>query len=144
MKWAQFNIRRTNDETVCLAISFFSCILFLKSLQISQERTCIVAVIKLQVPQNFIKRRLQTRFFKVKFAKFLKTLWFTELLQWLALTASGFQPATLLKKTLRQKCFAVNFANIFKNVFSFERTPPDDCFLCFSVNFEKFLRTLRL
>ena len=34
------------------------------------------------------------------------------------------------------------FCKIFKNIFSFDRTPPDDCFLCLSVNFEKFFRTL--
>ena len=32
----------------------------------------------------------------------------------------------------------------FKNIFSFDRTPPDDCFLCLSMNFERFFRTLLL
>ena len=31
------------------------------------------------------------------------------------------------------------FYKRFKNIFYFDRTPPDDCFLCLSVNFEKFL-----
>ena len=64
---------------------------------------------------------------------------FTEHLQWLLLTVSGFQPATLLKKRLRQRCFSVNFAKFFR--ISFDRTPPDDCFLSLSVNFERFFIT---
>ena len=30
---------------------------------------------------------------------------------------------------------------IFKNMFTFDRTPPVDCSLCLSVNFQKFFRT---
>ena len=37
-------------------------------------------------------------FSPVKFAKFLKTPFLTEHLQWLLLTVSGFQSATLLKR----------------------------------------------
>ena len=37
--------------------------------------------------------------------------------------------------------FFCEFCKIFKNIFSFDRTTPDDCFLCLSVNFEKFFRT---
>ena len=33
---------------------------------------------------------------------------------------------------------------MFKNIFSFDRTPPDDCFLGLSVNFVAFFRTLLL
>ena len=68
-----------------------------------------------------------------------KNIFFTEHLQWLLLTVSGFQPVTLLKKRLRQKCFFVNFAKSLRT--SFDRMPADDCFLCLSVNFEKFFRT---
>ena len=57
-----------------------------------------------------LKKRLQHRFFPAKFAKFLRTRCFTEHLYWLSLTASGFQPAALLKKRLRQRCLSVNFA----------------------------------
>ena len=65
--------------------------------------------------------------------------YFTDHLQWLLLTVSGFQPATLLKKRFRQRRFSVNFAKNLRT--SFERTTPDDCFLSLSMNFEKFSRT---
>ena len=66
----------------------------------------------------------------MKFAKFLRTPYFTEHLQWLFLTVSGFQPATLLKMRFPERCFSVNFAKFFRK--SFDWTPPDDCFLSFS------------
>ena len=47
---------------------------------------------------------------------FLRTPFLTEHFQWLLLTVSGFQPATLLKKRLRQRCLSVNFAKTFKNI----------------------------
>ena len=37
--------------------------------------------------------------------------------------------------------FFCELCKMFKNIFSFDRTPQDDCFLCLSVNFEKFFRT---
>ena len=52
---------------------------------------------------------------------FLRTPLFTEHLQWLLLTVSGFQPATLLKKRLQQKRFSVSFAKFLRT--SFDRTP---------------------
>ena len=71
---------------------------------------------------------------------FLKTHFFTEHLQWrLLLTVSVFQPAALLKRRLAERCLCVNFAKCLRT--SFVRTPPDDCFLCLSVNFEKFFRS---
>ena len=75
----------------------------------------------------------------MKFAKFLRIPYFTDHLQWLFLTISGFQPATSLKKRFPQKCFSLNFAKFLRA--SFDRTPPDDCFLSLSVNFKKFFRT---
>ena len=91
---------------------------------------------------NFIKKRSQHRLLAVKFANFLRAPCLTEHLQWLLLKVSGLQSATLLKTILRKRSFSVSFCNIFKNIFSFDRTPPDDCFLCLSVNFETFFRTL--
>ena len=67
----------------------------------------------------------------------LRTPLFTEHLQRLLLTVSGFQPATLLKKGLQQRRFSVNFAKFIGT--SFDWTPLGDCFLCLSVNLEKFL-----
>ena len=37
--------------------------------------------------------------------------------------------------------FFCEFYKIFKNIFPFDRTTPDDHFLCLSVNSEKFLGT---
>ena len=93
---------------------------------------------------NFIKKRLQHRLLPVTFAKFLRAPCLTEHLQWLLLKVSGFQPATLLKKRLRKRCFSVNFANFLRTSFLLTRKPPDDCFLCLSVNSEKFFKTLLL
>ena len=104
-------------------------------MQISQQSTCVgVFFNKVADPQNsnFIKKRLQHRFFLVKFAKFC----FANHLQRLLLTVSGFQPATLLKERLRERCFSVNFPKFLRT--SFDRTPLDDCFLCLSVNLRSF------
>ena len=38
--------------------------------------------------------------------------------------------------------FFCEFCKIFKNIFSFDKIPPDDCFLSLSENFEKFFKTL--
>ena len=62
----------------------------------------------------------------MKFAKFLKTPYFTEHLQRLLLEVSGFQPATLLKR-FRQRYLSVSFGNFLRT--SFDRTLPDGCFL---------------
>ena len=58
---------------------------------------------KVAGPQNcnFIKKRLQHRLFPMKFAKTLRRPYFTEHLQLLLLTVSGFQPEILFKKRLR-------------------------------------------
>ena len=89
-------------------------------MQISQESTFI------RSPQNcnFMKKKIQHRFFLVKFAKFLRTPCFTEHLQWLLLTVSGFQTAAWLKRRLRQRYFSVNFV---RRRF-FDTTLPDDFF----------------
>ena len=64
----------------------------LKNSQISQENTMLeslfneVAGLK---AWNFIKKRLQHLYFPVKFAKFLRTLFFKEHLLWLLLQMEG-------------------------------------------------------
>ena len=121
--------------------------LFLKSLQISQGSTCTgVFFIKVAGPQNcnFIKKRHQYRFFPVKIAKNFMNILFYRTSPVASSTISGFQPASLLKKRLRESCFFVTFANILRISSSFDRTPPGDCFLCLFVNFEKFFRTILL
>ena len=55
-----------------------------------------------------------------------------------------FPACNFIKKRLRQGCFSVNFAEIFKNIFSFDRAPPDGCFLYLFVKCQKFSRTLLL
>ena len=69
----------------------------------------------------------------------VKNIFSTENLQWLLLPVSGFQPVTLLKMRLQQRCVSVNFAEFLGT--SFDRAPVDECFLCLSVNFEKFFGT---
>ena len=92
-------------------------IIALKSLQISEKSACVgVFFHKVVGPQNcnWIRKRFQSRFFPVKFAKFLRAHCFTEHLQWLLLEVSGVQPATLLKKRRLQRCFYVNFAKFLR------------------------------
>ena len=43
------------------------------------------------------------------------------------------------KKRLQQRLISVNFAKFLRT--SFDITPPGDCFLCLSVNLEKFSRS---
>ena len=74
----------------------------------------------------------------MKFAKFLRTPYFTEHLQWLLVTVSGFHSATLLKKGFPQRSFSVNFVKFLRT--SFHRALSDDCLLSLFVNFEKFFR----
>ena len=106
---------------------------------------------------TLLKKRLQLKFFPVNFIQehllcrgsmngcsetparlFKNTPSFTEHLQWLILTFLGFQLATLLKKRLRHRRFSMNFAKFLRT--SSDRTPPDECFLCLSVNLEKLFK----
>ena len=54
-----------------------------------------------------------------------------------------FPACNFIIKETTAKMFFCEFCKIFKNIFSFDRTPPDECFLCLSVNFE-FFRTVIL
>ena len=80
--------------------------------------------------------------FSSEICEIFKNIFFTEHLQWLLRTVLGFQHATLLNNRLQQRSFSVNFAKFLRT--SFDRTPLDDCFLCLSVSFAKFFRTLLL
>ena len=111
-------------------------------MQMQKESTCVkVFYNKVAGTQdcNFNQKRLQQRFSPVNFAKFLRIPCFTEHLQWLLLAVPCFQPATLSKKRLSQRYFSLNFAKFLQT--SFDRAPPDDFFLCLSLNFGKFFRT---
>ena len=55
----------------------------------------------------------------------------------------SFPACNFIIKETTGKMFFCEFCKIFKDIFSFDRTPHDDCFLCLSVNFESF-RTLLL
>ena len=102
---------------------FFKITVLEKFPNLTGKQLCLgVFFNKVADPQNrnFIKKRLQHKFFPVKFTKFLRIICFTEqwlLLQWLLLTVLGFLPASLLKKRLRQRCFSVNFAKFLRTSF---------------------------
>ena len=83
----------------------------------------------------FVLRMYQRLVLKHQCA-FLRAPFFTEPLQWLLLTVSGFQPAALLKNGLQQTHFTVNFAKFLRT--SFYRTPPDNYFLCLPVILRSF------
>ena len=76
--------------------------------------------------------------FSMKFAKFLRKLCFKKHLKWLLQTVSDFASCSFIKKETPAKIFFCEFCKNFKNIFSFDRTTPDGCFLCLTVNFEKF------
>ena len=90
---------------------------------------------------TFLKRDSNTGFFLWHLRNFKNML----LYRTSPVASESFQSATLLKKRLRQKMYFCEFCKICKKIFSFDRTPPnDDCFLCLSVDFEKFFRILFL
>ena len=53
-----------------------------------------------------------------------------------------FSACNFIEEETPEKLFCCEFCKNFKNIFSFDRTPPDNCFLCLSVNFETFFRKL--
>ena len=61
-----------------------------------------------------------------------------------AAASEGFRflACNFIKKVLRKRFFFCEFCKTFKNIFSFDKTPPDGCFLCLSVNFEMFSELL--
>ena len=65
----------------------------------------------------------------------LRTPYFTEHPPVAASDSFRFPACNFIKKTFWKRCFSVNFAKLLRT--SFNRTPPDDCFL----NFDKFFRT---
>ena len=72
--------------------------MFLEISQNSQENTCarVSFSIKLQGPATLLKKRLWHRCFPVNFAKFLRTLFLTEHLQWLLLDKCSSELAELI------------------------------------------------
>ena len=99
------------------------------------------SLIKLQALRTatLLERDSNTGFLPWNLRNFYEHFCFTKHLQWLLLTVSGFQLATLLKLTHQQRCFSVNFAKLLRT--SFDRRPSDNCFLSLSVNLETFFRT---
>ena len=130
-------------------------------LQISQESTCVgVFFKKVAGPQNFnfVKKRLHHRFTSGEFSELFKStyfaedLWtagsgtsvllyeksfFKELLQWLLLTVSGFQTATLFFKRDSGKDVCLWILQNFQ-----EYLPTEHIRMTASVNFEKLFRSL--
>ena len=101
------------------------------------EKTCVgVFFNKVVGPQNsnFIQKWLQQRFFLVKFSKSLRATCFPA-----AASASLRFPAwNFVKKENLAKMFSCEFKKFLRT--SFDWTPPDDCYLCLSENFEKLFR----
>ena len=60
--------------------------------------------------------------------------------------SEGFRFLTLnfIKKENPEKMIFCEFCKISKNIFFFDRTPLDDCFLCLPVNSETIFRILLL
>ena len=54
-----------------------------------------------------------------------------------------FPDCNFIIKETTAKMFFCEFSKIFKDIFTSDRTPPDDCFLSLSLNFE-FFRTVLL
>ena len=111
---------------------------------------------------NLIKKRLQHRFLLMNFVQYSKTsilcggsmngwFWgpatpvelFKNTLFYRTFPVAAFDsfsfPACNYIKWFQQRLFSVNFAKFLRT--SFDRTPPDDCFLCLSKNLEKFFRS---
>ena len=83
-----------------------------------QESTCVsVFFNNVESPQkcNFIKKRLQHRFFLLKFAKFLTTPCFTSPVA--ASAALRFPPCNFVKKKIPAKMFFCKFYKILKIIF---------------------------
>ena len=136
--------------------------MLLKSSQISQESTCVwVLFNKVSGPQNcnFIKKRLQHKLFAVNFVNYSKapilrrgymdglfwntspTFLRTPFLQNISSCWFWqFQLSSLqLKKGTPAKKFFCEFCKILRT--SFDKTPPDDWFLCLPLNFERSFRS---
>ena len=80
---------------------------FLDILQNSQENTCagVSFLIKLQArPATLLKKRLWRRCFPVNFAKFLRTPFLTENLQWLLLNHVNLKVQYKIQKNVNLTC----------------------------------------
>ena len=116
-------------------------IIVLKKLQMSQENTSVgVFFNKVASPQNcnFIKEELQ-QVFSCEICEILKSALLYRKSPVVAYNSFKFPACNFIKKRLWQRCFSMNFGKFLK--ISFDRTSPDDCFLCLSENFEKFPRS---
>ena len=80
----------------------------------------------------------------MKLAKLFKSIFFYRTSRVVACESFRFPVCNFIKNKIPAKIFFYEFGKTFKSIFSFDRTPTDYCFLCFSVNFEKFFRTLLL
>ena len=86
---------------------------------------------------TLLKRDTNAGFFPVKFAKILRML-FLETIS--SSDSFRFPACNFIEKETPTKgdsrCFSVNFAKFLR--ISFDRTPPDDCFLSLSVILRSF------
>ena len=98
---------------------FFKTIVIKKFVNFT-EKTCVgVFFNKVAGPQNsnFIEKRLQQRFFPVKFAKFLRTTCLNRLSPAAASASLRFPACNFAKKENPEKMFSCEFYRIFKNIF---------------------------
>ena len=124
------NNSRNSQKNTWVGVSFyikfrsrhsqmFFKIIILKNFEILQECTCVrVFFNKVAGPQNcnFTKKRLQVRFFPVKFAKYLRKPCFTES-PVAASDSFRFPACNFIKRKTPAKMFFSEFCKTFKNIF---------------------------
>ena len=103
------------------------------------------SLIKLQAPRTvtLLKRGSNTGF-SCNICEPFKNILFYRTSPVAASENFRFPACDFIKRETPAKMFLCKLCKIFKNIFSFDRAPPEYCFLCLSMNFEKFLRTLVL
>ena len=137
---------------------FFKIINFKKFVNFRGKHVCWVFFNKVAGPQNcnFIKRRLQHRYFAVNFVncsktpllcrgcmtagsetpvRLFKNTFFNRTFPVATSDSFRFPPAAFLKKGLQQRRCSVRFAKFLR---SFYKTPPNNCFFCLLVILRSF------
>ena len=141
MLWASFGIKFRSRHSLC---SSNNC-----SWKVSKfHRKALVSesfLTKFQAPRNgTLLQRDSNTVFSSEICEVFKNTLFCWPSPVAASDSFKFPACNFVKNESPAKMFFYKFCKISKNTFSFDRTPPDDCFLCLSLNFEKFFRTLIL
>ena len=92
---------------------FFKIIVLKKFVNFTGKHLCRILLYKAAGPlnPNFIKKRLQHRFFPTKFAKFVRTACFT------SLASLRFPACNFFKKETPAEMLFCEFCKIFNNIF---------------------------